>query len=150
MRVCPYVGGYLLPVIERKGLTVTEVALRLGVSRSFFYRVLAGQAGVSPKLAIALEYVLGVRGDQVLRAYYERRLAEAREKERRRIVALSGRYAARPCHADVLALCSRGSQWCHLCRDWECNDNMNTERPVAREKPKKLLLRQTGGKTPSR
>lgn len=42
-------------VIEELGLSVTETAQRLGMSRVAFSRVLNGKAAVSPDLAIRLE-----------------------------------------------------------------------------------------------
>lgn len=42
-------------VLEPLGLTVTEAAERLGMSRVALSRVLNGRAGISPDLAIRLE-----------------------------------------------------------------------------------------------
>jgi len=41
--------------IEPLGLTVTEAASRLGVTRQQLTRVIQGQSGISPEMAIRLE-----------------------------------------------------------------------------------------------
>ena len=56
MKNPPHPGELLREdVIAELGLTVTEAAERLGMSRVAFSRVLNGKAGVSPDLAIRLE-----------------------------------------------------------------------------------------------
>lgn len=42
-------------VVEALGLSVTQAASRLGVSRDYLARVIKGQSGISPKLAVRLE-----------------------------------------------------------------------------------------------
>ncbi len=52
----PHPGELLYEdVIKEFGLTVTEAAKRLGMSRVALSRVLHGRAGISPDLAIRLE-----------------------------------------------------------------------------------------------
>ncbi|MEO7374702.1 MAG: HigA family addiction module antitoxin [Terrimesophilobacter sp.] len=56
MKNPPHPGEILREdVIKELGLTVVEVAARLGVSRVALTRVLHGHAGISPKLAVRLE-----------------------------------------------------------------------------------------------
>lgn len=141
-----YLGEYLYPMMVMRRFSVAETALRLGISRSYFYRILTGTAGVRPRLAIAMEYVLGAKGDVVLAAVAARGLDRAREAEKRRLAKLSRNLRARPCHADVAALCRLGSQWCHVCRDWTCGDNSNPAKPVPRPHPKPVRLRPSKGK----
>ena len=148
VRLDPFVGQYLYPMMLTRQFTVAETALRLGISRSYLYRILSGAAGVPPRLAIAMEYVLGAKGDVVLAAVAARGLERAREQEKRRLVKLSRNYGAHPPHADVLALCRLGSQWCHECRDWTCDDNDNPAKPKPRPKPKPLHLRKRGTQLP--
>lgn len=45
--------------IEATGLTVTEVAKKLGVDRTTFSRLLNGSAGISPEMALRLSIALG-------------------------------------------------------------------------------------------
>ena len=48
-------GEILREAISAQGWTVTEAAARLGVARVTLQRVVNSRAGVSPRLAIALE-----------------------------------------------------------------------------------------------
>ena len=47
-------------VLPALGLTVTEAAAQLGVSRVALSRVLNGRAGISPEMALRIEAWLGV------------------------------------------------------------------------------------------
>ena len=47
-------------VLPALGLTVTEAARQLGVTRAALSRVLNGRAGISPEMAMHLESWLGV------------------------------------------------------------------------------------------
>ena len=47
-------------VLPALGLTVTEAAAQLGVTRAAFSRVLNGRAAISPAMALRLEKWLGV------------------------------------------------------------------------------------------
>lgn len=46
-------------VIEPLGLSVTEVASRLGVSRASLSKVINGRGGVTPEMAVRLEMTFG-------------------------------------------------------------------------------------------
>lgn len=48
-------GKIVRDAIEAEGWTVSGAAARLGVARTTLSRVLNGRAGVSPRLALALE-----------------------------------------------------------------------------------------------
>ncbi|KVC92259.1 LacI family transcriptional regulator [Burkholderia ubonensis] len=47
-------------VLPALGLTVTEAAAQLGVTRAALSRVLNGRAGISPEMALRIEGWLGV------------------------------------------------------------------------------------------
>ena len=47
-------------VLPALGLTVTEAAKQLGVTRAALSRVLNGRAGISPEMALRLEGWLGI------------------------------------------------------------------------------------------
>ncbi|MCL2826198.1 MAG: HigA family addiction module antitoxin [Eggerthellaceae bacterium] len=67
-------------LLEARGLTITEAAQALAMSRVALSRVLNGKAGISPVLAIRLEYV-GIGTAQVwygMQADYD--LAQAQAK----------------------------------------------------------------------
>ena len=69
-------------VLEPLGLSVTEAAQRLGMSRVSLSRVLNGRAGISPDLAVRLERagVSTARFWMTLQTNYELQRAEAREQ----------------------------------------------------------------------
>ena len=48
-------GEIIRDAHEAEGWTITETATRLGVTKNMLSRVLSGEAGVSPQLALALE-----------------------------------------------------------------------------------------------
>ena len=48
-------GEIMREAIEAEGWTVSDAASRLGVTRNTLSRVVNGRAGVSPRLALALE-----------------------------------------------------------------------------------------------
>jgi addiction module HigA family antidote len=46
-------------LIEGAGLTVTEAALHLGITRTSLSRLINGHAGISPEMALRLSKLLG-------------------------------------------------------------------------------------------
>ena len=50
-------GEIIKEAIEAEGWTVSDAAVRLGVARNTLSRVVKGRAGVSPRLALALERI---------------------------------------------------------------------------------------------
>ena len=64
--------------LEALGLSVTAGAMALGVSRSTLSRVINGQAGVSPDMAIRLAKAFGATPDVWVRMQAAYDLAQAR------------------------------------------------------------------------
>lgn len=67
--------------LDPLGLNVTEAAKALGVARHTLSRVLNGQAGVSPEMAIRLEKAGWSNADHWLRLQTAYDLAQARRHE---------------------------------------------------------------------
>lgn len=67
--------------LESLSLTITEGAAILGVARHTLSRVINGQAGVSPDMAIRLEKAFGGSADTWLRMQAAYDLAQARQHE---------------------------------------------------------------------
>lgn len=67
--------------LEPLGLTVTEGVAVLGVARHTLSRVINGQAGISPEMAIRLEKAFGGSADSWLRMQAAYDLAQARQHE---------------------------------------------------------------------
>lgn len=63
--------------IEPLGLTITEAAARLGVTRQALNNVINGKAGVSPEMSIRLSKAFGSKPDVWLGLQMEYDLAEA-------------------------------------------------------------------------
>ena len=53
----PHPGEMIRDAVRAEGWTVAEAASRLGVRRNTLSRVLNGKAGVSPRMALALERI---------------------------------------------------------------------------------------------
>ena len=68
--------------LEPLGLTVTEGAKVLRVARHTLSRVINGQAGISPEMAIRLEKAFGGSADAWLRMQTAYDLAKARQHEK--------------------------------------------------------------------
>ena len=88
MKDPPHPGGTIREdCIEAEGLTVTEAARILGVTRPTLSRVLNGHGGISPEMAIRLEKVGWSNAEfwMRLQTYYD--LAQARLNEDEIIVA---------------------------------------------------------------
>ncbi len=67
--------------LEAVGLTVTEGAKVLGVSRPTLSSLINGRAGISPEMAIRLEKAFGSTADAWLRMQAAFDLAQARQRE---------------------------------------------------------------------
>ena len=65
--------------LEPLGLTVTEAAKALGVSRQALNNLLNGQAGISPEMAIRLDKAFGGGADTWLRLQASYDLAQAEQ-----------------------------------------------------------------------
>ena len=53
----PHPGEIIRDAVRAEGWTVAEAAARLGVKRNTLSRVLNGKAGISPRMALALERI---------------------------------------------------------------------------------------------
>lgn len=65
-------------ILDAYGLSVTELAGRLGVTRQTVSTLLNGRAGLSAEMAIRFEKLAGVRADTLLRMQAAYDLAQAR------------------------------------------------------------------------
>jgi len=83
----PHPGEILADTVLREdgGLSVTEFAKRLGVSRVALSRVVNGRAAVSAELAIRLAAALGGSAESWLNMQVAYDLARAEKKRRPRI-----------------------------------------------------------------
>ena len=78
MKNPPHPGAGLKEDIEALGLSVAEAATGLGVTRQQLYRVIRGQSGISPEMALRLEKAIGGTADGWLRMQLNYDLAQIR------------------------------------------------------------------------
>ena len=78
MKNPPHPGGLIKDNIEEYGLSVAEAAEGLGVTRQQLYRVLRGENGISPEMAVRLEKAFGGAADFWLRMQMSFDLAQVR------------------------------------------------------------------------
>ena len=74
-------GEIIREALEAEQWTITETAIRLGVTRNMLSRVLNGKASVSPQLALALERVGWSDAGHWVRMQGAYDLAQARRAE---------------------------------------------------------------------
>ncbi len=77
----PHPGELLRDAIEAEGWTVSDAASRLGVARNTLSRVINGRAGISPRLALALERLGWSDAGHWVRMQGSYDLAQARQAE---------------------------------------------------------------------
>ena len=70
-----------MEVIEPLGLTVTEAARALGVTRPALSALLNGRAALSPDMALRIEKAFGPKMDTLLRMQTAFEIAETRQRE---------------------------------------------------------------------
>lgn len=78
----PHPGLWLKQdVVEPHGMTVTELAAHLGVSRQNMSMLLNGHAGLSAMMALRFEKAFGISAETMLRMQAAWDLAQARMRE---------------------------------------------------------------------
>jgi len=70
-----------MEVIEPLGLSVTEAAKVLGVTRAALSALLNGRAALSPDMALRIEKAFGPKMDTLLRMQTAYEIAETRDRE---------------------------------------------------------------------
>ena len=73
-------GGLVRDNIDELGLSVAEVARGIGVTRQQLHRLIKGQHGVSPDMALRLEQAFGGSADAWMRMQITYDLAQARAR----------------------------------------------------------------------
>ena len=78
MKIPAHPGGLIRDNIDALGLSVAEAAKGMGVTRQQLYRLINGQHGVTPDMAIRLEQAFGGSADTWMRMQVNHDLARAR------------------------------------------------------------------------
>ena len=76
-----------MEIIEPLGLSITEVAQILGVTRPTLSALLNQRSALSPEMALRIEKAFGVKMDTLVRMQTAFEIAETRKKENRIKVA---------------------------------------------------------------
>jgi addiction module HigA family antidote len=71
-------GRLIKADLEELGIGVAEAAAALGITRQQLYRVVNGESGISPDMALRLEKAIGSSADFWLRLQMSYDLAQAR------------------------------------------------------------------------
>jgi antitoxin HigA-1 len=87
----PHPGLILKDTVLREddGISVTEFAKKIGMTRTALSRVVNGKAGISPELAVRLAALLNVTARSWLMMQAEYDLWQIRNKRRPKIVRLA-------------------------------------------------------------
>ena len=80
MKNPPHPGEMIGDSIEEMGLSVSEAARGLGVTRQQLHNVIAGRSAITPEMAFRLEQALGSSADAWLRMQANYDLARIRAR----------------------------------------------------------------------
>ena len=80
MKNPPHPGIEIGSKIAELGLSIAEAAKGLGVTRQQLYRVINGQCGITPEMALQLEKSIGSNADFWLRLQMNYDLAKVRAR----------------------------------------------------------------------
>lgn len=69
-------------IVEPRGVSVTDLAKHLGVSRQALSTLLNGHAGLTAEMAIRFEKAFGLKADTLCRMQTTYELAQARGREK--------------------------------------------------------------------
>lgn len=96
MMTPPHPGAGLKDDLEALGLSTTEAAQAVGVTRQALNKVINGTSGISPEMAIRLEQVIGATADHWLRLQGAYDLSQIRQKKADSLIGLSRFVPAQP------------------------------------------------------
>ena len=80
MKNPPHPGDLVRDNLEDLGLSVSEAATGLGVTRQQLYNVINGRSGITPEMALRLEKAFGGSADMWLRMQASHDLAQIRSR----------------------------------------------------------------------
>jgi antitoxin HigA-1 len=82
MKDPPHIGGFIRrQIVEPLGLSVTDAARALGVTRQALNNLLNEKSALSAEMALRIEKAFGPRMDHLLRMQLEYDMAQARKRE---------------------------------------------------------------------
>lgn len=82
LKTPPHPGGFVrTEIVEPSGLSVTEAARILGVTRAALSALINEHAALSPEMALRLEKAFGVSMDTLMRMQTSHDIARTRQRE---------------------------------------------------------------------
>ncbi len=66
--------------LEELGISITDAARGLGITRQQLHNLIAGRSGITPEMAVKLEQALGSTADTWLRMQMNYDLAQVRKR----------------------------------------------------------------------
>jgi antitoxin HigA-1 len=80
MKNPPHPGELIGDNLDELGVTVTDAAKALGISRQQLHNVIGGRYGITPEMAVRIEKALGSTADTWLRMQMNYDLAQIRAR----------------------------------------------------------------------
>jgi addiction module HigA family antidote len=80
MKDPPHPGELIGDSLEELGISITDAARGLGITRQQLHNLIAGRSGITPEMAVKLEQALGSTADTWLRMQMNYDLAQVRKR----------------------------------------------------------------------
>ncbi len=80
MKNPPHPGELIGDTLQELGVSISEAARGLGVTRQHLHKIIAGHSGITPEMAYKLEQALGSTADTWLRMQVNYDLAQIRAR----------------------------------------------------------------------
>jgi addiction module HigA family antidote len=80
MKNPPHPGELIGDSLEELGISITDAARGLGITRQQLHNLIAGRSGITPEMAVKLEQALGSTADTWLRMQMSYDLAQVRKR----------------------------------------------------------------------
>jgi antitoxin HigA-1 len=80
MKNPPHPGELIGDNLRELGISITDAARGLGITRQQLHNLIAGRSGITPEMAVKLEQALGSTADTWLRMQMNYDLAQVRKR----------------------------------------------------------------------
>jgi addiction module HigA family antidote len=80
MKNPPHPGELIGDNLEELGISITDAARGLGITRQQLHNLIAGRSAITPEMAVRLEQALGSTADTWLRMQMNYDLAQVRKR----------------------------------------------------------------------
>jgi addiction module HigA family antidote len=81
MKKPPHPGELIGDSLAELGVSVSEAARVLGITRQHLHNIIAGRSGVVPEMAVKLEQAIGSTADTWMRMQVNYDLAQVRKRQ---------------------------------------------------------------------